>query len=171
MRFTRTKATLAAVGLALSLAACGGDSGDEGHIDLGDVDKASDLSGTPKELADAGSIKIGVKFDQPGIGNKEPGTDTPAGFDIEMGRIIAARLGIPDDKIKWVETVSDNRESFLDNGTVDLSICMSWSTNQAHACNTVVDAIPEQPSQCGCQLLDLPGVFVVSAPLFADGFE
>jgi glutamate transport system substrate-binding protein len=130
MRFTRTKATLAAVGLALSLAACGGDSGGEGHIDLGDVDKASDLSGTPKELADAGSIKIGVKFDQPGIGNKEPGTDTPTGFDIEMGRIVAARLGIPDDKIEWVETVSDNREPFLKNGTVDLVIASYSITDE-----------------------------------------
>jgi glutamate transport system substrate-binding protein len=122
MRFTRTKATLAAVGLTLSLAACGGGSESDDHIDLGDVDKASNLSGTPKELADAGTIKIGVKYDQPGIGNKEPGTDMPAGFDIEMGRIIAARLGIPDDKIEWVETVSDNREPFLKNGTVDLVI-------------------------------------------------
>ena len=57
------------------------------------------------------------------------------------------------------------------NGNVDLSICMSWSPNQSHACNSVIDAIPEQPSQCGCQVLDLSGVFVVSAPLFADGFE
>ncbi len=130
MRFTRTKATIAAVGLSLSLAACGGDSGDESHIDLGDIEKASDLSGTPKELADAGTIKIGVKVDQPGIGNKEPGADMPAGFDIEMGRIVAAHLGIDDDKIEWIETVSDNREPFLDNGTVDLVIASYSITDE-----------------------------------------
>ena len=130
MRFTRTKATIAAVGLSLSLAACGGDSGDESHIDLGDVEKASDLSGTPKELSEAGTIKIGVKIDQPGIGNKEPGADMPTGFDIEMGRIIAARLGIDDDKIEWIETVSDNREPFLDNGTVDLVIASYSITDE-----------------------------------------
>ena len=122
IRFTRTKATIVAVGLSLSLAACGGDSESDDHIDLGDIEAASDLSGTPKELADAGTIKIGVKIDQPGIGYKEPGADMPIGFDIEMGRIIAAHLGIDDDKIEWVETVSDNREPFLTNGTVDLVI-------------------------------------------------
>lgn len=133
MRFTRTKATLAAVGLSLSLAACGGDSAGEGHIDVGDIEKASDLSGTPAELADSGSIKIGVKIDQPGIGYKEPGADMPTGFDIEMGRIIAARLGIDDDKIEWVETVSDNREPFLKNGTVDLVIASYSITDERRA--------------------------------------
>jgi glutamate transport system substrate-binding protein len=121
MRFIRTKAVLAAAGMSLALAACGGDSGGEG-VDLGDVEQASDLSGTPKELSDSGSIKIGVKIDQPGIGYQEPGADAPEGFDIEMGRIIAARLGIDEDKIEWVETVSDNREPFLDQGTVDIVI-------------------------------------------------
>ena len=130
MRFTRTKATIAAVGLSLSLAACGGDSGSDDHIDLGDIEAASDLSGTPKELADAGTIKIGVKVDQPGIGYKEPGADMPIGFDIEMGRIIAAHLGIDDDKIEWVETVSDNREPFLKNGTVDLVIASYSITDE-----------------------------------------
>ena len=122
MRFTRTKASVAAVGLALTLAACGDDAGDAGHIDVDDIEQASNLSGTPAELSEAGAIKIGIKIDQPGIGYKEPGADMPTGFDIEMGRIIAARLGIPDDKIEWVETVSDNREPFLQNGTVDIVI-------------------------------------------------
>ena len=128
MRFTRTKAALAAVGLSLSLAACGGGGASEDHIDLGDVEKASDLSGTPAELSESGKIKIGVKIDQPGIGYKEPGADMPTGFDIEMGRIVAARLGIEEDSIEWVETVSDNREPFLQNGTVDLVIA-SYSIN------------------------------------------
>ena len=122
MRFTRTKAAVAAVGLALTLAACGDDAGDAGHIDVDDIEQASNLSGTPAELADSGTIKIGVKMDQPGIGLEEPGVDMPSGFDIEMGRIVAARLGIPDDKIEWIETVSDNREPFLQQGTVDIVI-------------------------------------------------
>lgn len=130
MRFTRTLATIAAVGLSLSLAACGGDSGSDEHIDVSGIEKASDLSGTPKELADSGSIKIGVKIDQPGIGNKEPGADVPTGFDIEMGRIIAARLGIDEEKIEWIETVSDNREPFLKNGTVDLVIASYSITDE-----------------------------------------
>ena len=87
-----------------------------------EVKAAADLTGVPKELADAGNIKIGVKFDQPGIGVQEPGADAPVGFDIDMGRIIAGPLGIDADDIEWIETVSDNREPFLQNGTVDLVI-------------------------------------------------
>jgi glutamate transport system substrate-binding protein len=119
MRFRTSKAIVAGAALALSmgtLAACGSDDG--GKTDV-DVEQTSGLTGAPKELADKGEITIGVKFDQPGIGFKKPGADTPEGFDIEIGRILAGALGIPDDKINWEETVSDNREPFLQNGTVD----------------------------------------------------
>ena len=47
-----------------------------------------------KELADTGKITIGVKFDQPGIGFKGAADDVPTGFDLEMGKILAAYLGI-----------------------------------------------------------------------------
>ena len=120
MRFTRTKAVLAATGLALTLAACG-DGGTSGSVDTDVADNPSFAAGsTPAKLSDAGTIKIGVKFDQPGIGYKVPGSDIPEGFDVEMGRLVAAGLGIEDDGIKWVETVSANRETFIQNGTVDV---------------------------------------------------
>lgn len=129
MRITRTRTLLAGLGLALAvtgLAACGGD--DEGP-DV-KVEKASGLTGVPKELADAGKITIGVKIDQPGIGFKKPGADTPEGIDIEMGKILAGALGIKDDDIKWVETVSDNREPFLQNGNVDLVLASYSITDE-----------------------------------------
>jgi glutamate transport system substrate-binding protein len=129
MRFTRSKTLLAALGLALaaSTAACGSGGGDDVNVD---VKADPGLTGAAKALADKGTITIGVKFDQPGIGNKVPGSDAPEGFDIEMGRIIAAHLGIPDDKIKWEETVSDNREPFLQQGTVDLVIASYSITDE-----------------------------------------
>ncbi len=118
MRMKRTMASLAGAVMALSMAACGSD--DSGP-DI-EVEAADDLTGAAAELAEQGTVKIGVKFDQPGIGNREPGSDEPVGFDIEMGKIIAGKLGIAADKIEWVETVSDNREPFLQNGTVDFVI-------------------------------------------------
>ncbi len=63
-----------------------------------------------------------MKFDQPGIGFKGATDDAPKGFDPEMGKILAASLGIPADKITWKETISDNREPFLQKGEVDLVI-------------------------------------------------
>ena len=129
MRSTRTLAGVAGATLALLLSACGGD--DEGGST--DVEAASDLTGVPKELADAGSVKIGVKYDQPGIGNLEPGSETPAGFDIEVGKYVAERLGLSEDDIEWVETISDNREKFLDNGTVDLVLASYSITEERQA--------------------------------------
>ena len=82
MRFTRTKAVLA--GLALAATAACGDAGsdDEGGADV-DVEKDAASSfedGTKmKELADAGKITVGVKFDQPGLGFKGA-ADKPVGL-------------------------------------------------------------------------------------------
>jgi glutamate transport system substrate-binding protein len=124
-------AAAAATVLGLSLAACGDDEDD--GVDTSDVEQAEDLTGFPAELSDAGTIKIGVKYDQPGIGYLEPGADAPTGIDIEMGRIIAARLGIDEGDIEWVETVSDNREPFLTNGTVDVVIASYSITDERRA--------------------------------------
>jgi glutamate transport system substrate-binding protein len=137
MRFTRSKTVLAAVGLALSvssLAACGnaGES-DTGSVDVKvDKDAASkfDEGTRMKELADAGKITIGVKYDQPGIGFKGATDDAPVGFDPEIGKILAASLGIDADKITWKETISDNREPFLQKGEVDLVIASYSITDE-----------------------------------------
>ncbi|MCU1545543.1 MAG: transporter substrate-binding protein [Homoserinimonas sp.] len=76
---------------------------------------------TMAELNEAGKITIGTKFDQPlfGLAGLE---GSPEGFDVEMGIMIAAELGISEENIEWVETVSANREPFIQNGTVDLVI-------------------------------------------------
>ncbi|WP_370261542.1 glutamate ABC transporter substrate-binding protein [Cryobacterium sp. TMT4-10] len=76
---------------------------------------------TMAKLSEAGSITIGTKFDQPLFGLRGP-DGQPVGFDVEMGTLIASKLGIPADKIKWTETVSANREPFIQNGQVDLVV-------------------------------------------------
>ncbi|MCA4132372.1 glutamate ABC transporter substrate-binding protein [Arthrobacter sp. M4] len=125
---TRRKSLLvaAAAALALTLSACGGSSGSNPSP----VQKPSFAAGSSMEkLANAGTIKIGTKFDQPLFGQK--GLDgKPVGFDVEIGKAIAAKLGIAADKIEWVETVSANRESFIEQGRVDLVIA-TYTINDA----------------------------------------
>ena len=137
MRLTRTKAAVAGIGLALSLAACG-DAGDDGSEGV-DVDVQEDAAsefddGTRmKELADAGSVIIGVKYDQPGIGFKGATDDMPAGIDPELGKVLAADLGIAPEDITWKETISDNREPFLLSGEVDLVLASYSITDERRA--------------------------------------
>ena len=133
MRFIRTKAVVAGLGLALSLAACG-DAGDDSEGPDVEVqeDAGSEFEdGTRmKELADAGAVKIGVKFDQPGLGFKDAASDIPSGFDVEMAKVLAADLGIAEDEVEWIETISDNREPFLEDGTVDLVLASYSITDE-----------------------------------------
>jgi glutamate transport system substrate-binding protein len=136
MRFIRTKAIVAGLGLALSLAACG-DAGEEAEGPDVEVqeDAGSEFEdGTRmKELADAGTVKIGVKYDQPGLGFKDAADDIPSGFDVEIAKILAADLGIAEDEVEWIETISDNREPFLQDGTVDLVLASYSITDERRA--------------------------------------
>ncbi|MCW2912473.1 MAG: extracellular solute-binding protein family 3 [Actinomycetia bacterium] len=71
--------------------------------------------------AKSGKLVIGVKYDQPSLGLKGP--NGPEGFDVDVAKYIAKKLGVTDEKnIEFKEAVSANRESFLDNGTVDMVI-------------------------------------------------
>lgn len=125
MRFIRTKAAIAAAGLALSLAACG-DAGEESEgadVEAEEVEEGKFEAGTPMaELADAGEITVGVKFDQPGLGFKDASADVPSGFDVEIAKLLVADLGIDPESeaVTWEETISDNREPYLEAGRVDL---------------------------------------------------
>lgn len=137
MRLTRFKAAAAAVLLASGLAACGdaGNDGDSGaDVDVQDNAAEEFDTGTRmRELAESGTVKIGVKFDQPGIGFKGATDDMPVGFDPEMGKILAADLGIAPEDITWVETISANREPFLQSGEVDLVIASYSITDERRA--------------------------------------
>ncbi len=120
---TRTAGPVALTAAAvLALTACGGSDDEGSSPEVSDVAAADFPEGsTMAELAEAGSITIGTKFDQPLFGLVGP-DGTPEGFDVEIGKIIAGALGIPEDGIEWTETVSANRESFIQSGQVDLVI-------------------------------------------------
>jgi glutamate transport system substrate-binding protein len=120
MRLSRTKALAGAAVLALALAGCGSDGGSGGEEAAVAENPQFPEGSQMAKFAQAGEITIGVKYDQPGTGFLEPGSDTPSGFDVEMAEYVAGQLGIPPEGITWKETVSDNREPFLQNGTVDL---------------------------------------------------
>ena len=86
-------AALLAAALPLSMTACGG--GGSG----GDT------------------IVVGTKFDQPGLGLKNP-DGTMSGFDVDVARYVAQELGYSPDKIEWKEAPSAQRETLIANDQV-----------------------------------------------------
>jgi glutamate transport system substrate-binding protein len=112
---------------AFTVGACGGGEEEEPAAEVTTAEETNFEPGTRMaELAEAGRLTVGVKKDQPGIGFQEPGADEPTGLDIEMLKIVAGELGIEPGNIEYVETVSKNREPFLQRGTVDL-VAASYS--------------------------------------------
>ncbi|MGW0522332.1 glutamate ABC transporter substrate-binding protein [Crossiella sp. NPDC003009] len=98
MRVTRVLQAGVAVAAAVALlSACGG-GGNSG-------------SGGDKKLT------IGIKFDQPGLGQKT-GTGYE-GFDVDVATYVAKELGVDAKNINWVEAKSADRESLLKKGDVD----------------------------------------------------
>lgn len=71
-------------------------------------------------VADKSKLIIGVKYDQPGLGLKTG--NGVEGFDVDVAKYIAGKLGVKESDITWKEARSANRETFLQNGTVDMVI-------------------------------------------------
>ncbi|HEV2929291.1 MAG TPA: glutamate ABC transporter substrate-binding protein [Propionibacteriaceae bacterium] len=92
-------ALAAGAALALTMAACGGGAGGAGGT-AGDT------------------LTIGIKYDQPGLGQKEG--ETFKGLDVDVARYVAKEMGFADDKIEFKETPSAQRETAIQGGQVAL---------------------------------------------------
>jgi glutamate transport system substrate-binding protein len=120
MRIRKLMAGIAVATLALGLTACGGDDSGSDSADVS-TDATFAAGSTMEKLNKAQKITVGTKFDQPLFGLK--GLDgKPAGFDVEIAKIIAGKLGIAADKITWVETPSKVREEVIEQGKVDMVV-------------------------------------------------
>ncbi len=105
--------------LGLTIAACGDDeepAGGGGSEEAASVEQFP-ANTTMGKIQKAGEIKIGVKYDVPPFGFKNPQNGEIEGFDVDLGRAIADKLGV---KPNYIEAISDNRIPFLQDGTVDL---------------------------------------------------
>jgi glutamate transport system substrate-binding protein len=116
-----------AVGLlvgGLALSACGKEgspSSSSGPSTTAAVETNVDVAGsaTFAKMKSRGGVIIGAKEDQPGLGNKDATTGKYSGFDIEIAKLIAAKLGFAEDKITFKTIPSAGREQALVNGDVD----------------------------------------------------
>ncbi|GAB3587596.1 glutamate ABC transporter substrate-binding protein [Calidifontibacter terrae] len=110
MNLRRTSALVAMTAVAsLGLSACGGSS------DSGSGSK----------------IKIGIKFDQPGLGQKVG--STYKGFDVDVAKYVAKDMGFKENQIEFIESPSKQREKMLQAGTVKMTFATYSITDKRKA--------------------------------------
>ena len=145
----RTRRLMTGVALlsaaTLALAACGADAEtevDEGTAAAGEAtgeaggaasEEAAEFAAgtTMARIAEAGVLKVGTKFDQPGFGLANL-DGVPEGFDVEIAKIIAGELGVAADAIEYTETPSAIREEVLETDQVDL-VAATYTINEERA--------------------------------------
>lgn len=113
MRITRAlQIGIGALAVAVAATGCGGGG-----------------SKTAVENAADGKLTIGVKFDQPGLSlrNKD---GSFSGFDIDVAKYVAGKLGVAEDKITFKEAPSAQRETLIQNRQVDFVVGTYSITDQ-----------------------------------------
>jgi len=110
-----------AAAATLTLAGCSSDSGDDTDADAGATSEETEETGGAE-----GTIKIGIKFDQPGLGYQDG--DEYTGFDVDVAKFVAGELGYGEHQIEWVQAPSAQRATLLQIGLVDM-IFATYSIN------------------------------------------
>jgi glutamate transport system substrate-binding protein len=116
MKVRQIGAITAASVLALGLTACG-DSADDG--------------GSGGGGGGGGAFKIGIKFDQPGLGLKQ-GSDY-TGLDVDVATYVAKELGHDAKDITWVQAPSAQRETLISTGQVNMVVATYSITDKRKA--------------------------------------
>ncbi|MDF3304806.1 glutamate ABC transporter substrate-binding protein [Rhodococcus sp. T2V] len=102
MRINRSiRVGIGVMALAVVASACGG----------GEEKSAS-------QSASEGKLTVGIKYDQPGLGLRNP-DGSFSGFDVEVAEYIAGKLGVAPENIVFKESPSAQRETLIQNGEVD----------------------------------------------------
>lgn len=115
MKFKKFAAiSSAAVLLALSATGCGSAAAEAKGLEAN---------------AKAGKLTIGISFDRPGLGMKNP-DGTLRGFDVDVAKYVAGKLGVQESAITWKEAPPAQRENLIQNGQVDY-IVNTYSINDA----------------------------------------
>ena len=67
-----------------------------------------------------GTLRVGVKYDQPTFGFLNPATNQVEGFDVEFGKAVAEKIFGDPSKVEFKESISANRIPYLNDSVVDI---------------------------------------------------
>src|SRR5205823_3102191 len=103
MRINRALAlAIGALAVTVTATGCGGSS-----------------TKTASDKGTDGKLTVGIKFDQPGLGLKTK-DGSFSGFDVDVARYVATKLGIKPENVVFKESPSAQRETLIQNGQVDM---------------------------------------------------
>ncbi|PVZ14341.1 glutamate ABC transporter substrate-binding protein [Actinomycetospora cinnamomea] len=112
--------------LAMAFGAACGREGSPGAQPVAGVPVAQNVQvpGSPTFAAmqQRGRVILGVKNDQPGLGLQDPTSGQYTGFDVEIGRMVAAGLGFAPEQIEYRVVPSAAREDAISRGDVDMYV-------------------------------------------------
>ncbi|MFG1792674.1 glutamate ABC transporter substrate-binding protein [Nocardia sp. NPDC049149] len=94
-----------AIAIAASTTGCGGGND----------------AGTGGSQAKDGKLTIGIKFDQPGLSIRDA-NGSFRGYDVEVAKYVAGKLGVRPADITFKEAPSAQRETMIMNGEVDFVV-------------------------------------------------
>lgn len=123
---TRRLFAVGAIALAAGMVGCSGataaPSGPSASVS--DFPEGSKMA----EIAEAGSLKVGVQTTYPLIGMQN--LQGFEGIDIEIAKLLADSLGVANDKIEFVPVTTPTREPFLQESKVDLVLAAYTVTQE-----------------------------------------
>src|SRR5688572_4640685 len=113
---------LIAAAFAITAAACGSDDDDDGGSTSTPVARNFPAGSPMAQIASRGKLIVGVKYDVPLFGLKDPVTGRIDGFDVAVGKELGKALGLQENQIEFVEAVTANRIPFLLEDKTDIVI-------------------------------------------------
>lgn len=76
---------------------------------------------TMDRIARSGVLRVSTRFDHPGLSARNLRGEQE-GFEVDLVRYIAGRLGLSRDRIEWIEGNSASREELLQQNKVDIVV-------------------------------------------------
>jgi glutamate transport system substrate-binding protein len=108
---------------ALALSGCASATGQAGPAPCGSADSRLYPEGSSVDrIIRDGRLRVGVEYDSPGVGYRDPVTGEVTGFDVEIAKIVACGFGVPANGVDWVEAPARSREALITEDRVDMVI-------------------------------------------------
>jgi putative glutamine transport system substrate-binding protein len=87
-----------------------------------DKERINRMGRSPGYIRQIGLLRVGIHFDLPMMSVFEKDSGQYYGYEAEIARLLADGLLNDESKVEFVAVTGEQREEFLDNGTVDVVI-------------------------------------------------